>query len=640
VLSSEMSCPDCGNAFDELDPRLFSYNSPHGWCHACRGYGYIVPSLADHEKHDSITAAELEEERRQGTSKEKMKDVCPACDGARINTAARSVWVDHITIDTLTKFSVTNAIEIIEGFSLEGTEKIIARDILAEIKQRLLFLQRVGLGYLGLDRGATTLSGGESQRIRLAAQLGSNLRGVLYVLDEPTIGLHPRDNDQLLITLTSLRDQGNSLVVVEHDEKTIKCADHLIDLGPGAGKEGGEVVFQGKLSSKNNKVKKGRKNGTSVSPTLNAISDQMQHPISGKRRKIPAASSKEGWIKVKSAKANNLKNIDCSIPLSRLTVLTGVSGSGKSSLMRGVLKPAVDSKIKSKRKKELICKTWKSITGTDQIVAAYEVDQSPIGKTSRSTPATYVKIFDEIRKLYSSVHESRLRGYDPGRFSFNTEGGRCESCRGNGRIKLEMNFLPTTWVECGECRGDRYNRATLEIFFNGKNIAQVMKMNVSEACTFFAAHPKIHTTLALLSDTGLGYLSLGQPSTTLSGGEAQRIKLVAEIRKGQSRARNAKMKGVTGSCSNLYLIEEPTIGLHHNDVVNLIRVLHALVDEGHTVIVIEHNTSIMAEADYIIDIGPEAGEGGGQIVTKGCPEQVIRSKTSRTSPFLREILNS
>ncbi|NCG28254.1 MAG: excinuclease ABC subunit UvrA [Verrucomicrobiales bacterium] len=637
VLSSEMSCPDCGNAYDELDPRLFSYNSPHGWCHACRGYGYIVPSLSDSEKHDSITAAELEEERRHATSKEKIKDICPVCDGSRINKVARSVWVDHITIDTLTRVSVTNAIEIIDGFSFEGTKKLIARDILAEIKQRLLFLQRVGLGYLGLDRSATTLSGGESQRIRLAAQLGSNLRGVLYVLDEPTIGLHPRDNDQLLKTLISLRDQGNSLVVVEHDEKTIKCADHLVDLGPGAGKEGGEVVFQGKINSKN---KKSEKNRAAASITLNAISEQIEHPISGNRRKLPAPSSKEGWIRIKNANANNLKNIDCSIPLSRLSVLTGVSGSGKSSLMRGVLKPAVDSKIKSKKTKELIHKTWKSITGTDQIVAAYEVDQSPIGKTSRSTPATYVKIFDEIRKLYSNVHESRLRGYAPGRFSFNTEGGRCESCRGNGRIKLEMNFLPTTWVECGECKGDRYNRATLEIFFNGKNIAQVMKMSVSEACTFFDVHPKIHTTLALLHDTGLGYLSLGQPSTTLSGGEAQRIKLVAEIRKGQGRARNAKMKGVTGSCSNLYLIEEPTIGLHHNDVVNLIRVLHALVDEGHTVIVIEHNTSIMAEADYIIDIGPEAGEGGGQIVTKGRPEQVIRSKTSRTSPFLREILNN
>ena len=632
VLSSEMSCPDCGNAFDELDPRLFSYNSPHGWCHSCRGYGYIVPSLGDYEKHDSITAAELEEERRHGTAKEKIKDICPVCDGARINPVARSVWVDHITIDSLTKVSVANAIEIINGFSFEGTKELIARDILSEIKQRLFFLQRVGLGYLGLDRSATTLSGGESQRIRLAAQLGSNLRGVLYVLDEPTIGLHPRDNDQLLKTLTSLRDQGNSLVVVEHDENTIRCADHLVDLGPGAGKEGGELVFQGNLHSKNQK-------GAKASLTLRAISDQIEHPISGKRRKLPAQSSEEGWIRVKNANANNLKSIDFSIPLGRLTVLTGVSGSGKSSLMRGVLKPAVDSKIKSKRTREHTHRTWESITGTDQIVAAYEVDQSPIGKTSRSTPATYVKIFDEIRKLYSNVHESRLRGYGPGRFSFNTEGGRCETCGGNGRIKLEMNFLPTTWVECGECRGDRYNRATLEIFFNGKNIAQVMKMSVSEACEFFDAQPKIQTTLALLRDTGLGYLSLGQPSTTLSGGEAQRIKLVAEIRKGQGRARNAKMKGAVGSCSNLYLIEEPTIGLHQNDVVNLIGVLHALVNEGHTVIVIEHNTSIMAEADYILDIGPEAGEGGGQIVSKGRPEQVVRSKKSRTSPFLRKIIN-
>lgn len=653
VFSSEMSCPDCGDAFDELDPRLFSYNSPHGWCKVCRGYGYVTSSSFNLEQYDSMIAAELEEERRWERTENSAKETCPACDGARINPVGRSVWVDHSTIDSLGKLSVTSAIDVIDGFGFEGVKKIIAQDILVEIKQRLRFLEKVGLGYLELDRSSITLSGGESQRIRLAAQLGSNLRGILYILDEPTIGLHPRDNDKLLDTLSALRDKGNSLIVVEHDEATIQRADHLVDLGPGAGKEGGEVVFEGPLSPKSHrhsriktkrKSPQARKKDIASSLTLTALAAPYSHPVAGKRRKLPALSAKEEWICIKGANANNLKKLDFSIPLRRLTVLTGISGSGKSSLMRGVLKPAVDSKLNSKkgpRSKARILpvdKTWKSITGTDQIVAAYEVDQNPIGKTSRSTPATYVKVFDEIRKLFSNVPESRVRGYDSGRFSFNLAGGRCETCGGNGRIKLEMNFLPTTWVECDDCQGARYNAATLEIMFNGKNIAQVMSMSVSESCEFFQAHPKIYTTLALLRDTGLGYLSLGQPSPTLSGGEAQRIKLVAEIRKGQSRSRNARMKGKTGSFSNLYLIEEPTIGLHYADVMNLIGVLHALVDEGHTLVVIEHNTSIMAEADFILDMGPEAGEDGGQVVSRGRPEQVARSQKSRTAPFLREIL--
>jgi excinuclease ABC subunit A len=455
----------------------------------------------------------------------------------------------------------------------------------------------------------------------------------LYVLDEPTIGLHPRDNAALLDTLVALRDQGNSVVIVEHDDATIKRADHLIDLGPGAGKEGGEVVFAGSPTTKAGKTN---------SATLKAIGEPAVHPLRGERRKLPAKTSKTGWISIKGATANNLKNIAVAIPLQRLSVLTGISGSGKSSFMRGVLAPAVDSKLKkpSHQKKTYTgaAKTWKTITGANTITAVYEVDQSPIGKTSRSCPATYVKVFDEVRKLFANLPESRVRGFEASRFSFNTEGGRCETCGGNGRIKLEMNFLPTTWVDCDDCHGARYNDATLEVHYNGKTIAEVMDMSIAEACDFFDSHPKINITLRLLRDTGLGYLSLGQPSPTLSGGEAQRIKLVAEIRKGQTRARNALMKGAKTAGGNLYLIEEPTIGLHLADVTNLIGVLHALVDEGHTVVVIEHNTDVMAEADYMIDIGPEAGGDGGTVVAKGTPEEVVKVKASRTAPFLGGVL--
>ncbi|MED5586915.1 MAG: excinuclease ABC subunit UvrA [Verrucomicrobiota bacterium] len=634
ILSSEMSCPQCATAFDELDPRIFSYNSPHGWCPTCRGYGHIVRHRSgDRQQHDSISAAEIDEEARLTRMPDEPKTPCLSCEGSRLNPVARSVWIEESSICSIGLMPVSEARHVISGFTFSGARAVITRDIIKEIDQRLAFLEKVGLGYLELDRSATTLSGGESQRIRLAAQLGSNLCGVLYVLDEPTIGLHSRDRKKLLDTLVALREQGNSLVIVEHDEATIRRADHLIDLGPGAGKSGGEVVYKGKVRTSAGRQVSGK------SPTLRALCKPLVHPLRGLRRKLPAKNSTQDWLRVKGASVNNLKKINVEVPLGRLTVFTGVSGSGKSSLMRGVIKPAVESHLNGNRRKAArVNKTWKSLTGAELIAAVYEVDQTPIGKTSRSTPATYVKIFDEVRKLFAAVPEARLRGFDPSRFSFNTSDGRCETCLGNGRIKLEMNFLPTTWIECGDCLGARYNPATLEIVYNGKNIAEVMEMGIEEARDFFRAHPKIHPTLKLLCDSGLGYLSLGQPSPTLSGGEAQRIKLIAEIRKGQSRARNARLKGTGKGTMNLYLIEEPTIGLHQADVQNLIDILHALVDEGHTVIVIEHGNEIIAEADYVIDIGPEAGDQGGKVVAKGTPEQVALCQESRTAPFLREVL--
>ncbi|MEM9280673.1 MAG: excinuclease ABC subunit UvrA [Verrucomicrobiota bacterium] len=654
VANTEMSDPVTGRSFEELDPRLFSYNSPHGWCPLCRGYGTVEkrPSRSDERDAESQLDAELREEYRRSRSRDSLEvETCPECGGARLNEVARHVRIEfgkegEKAIHELGVLSVKEARRVVEGLKLKGQAALIARDILPEISQRLRFMEEVGLGYLQLDRSATTLSGGESQRIRLAAQLGSNLRGVLYVLDEPTIGLHPRDNANLLDTLEALRTKGNSLVVVEHDEETIRRSDHLIDLGPGAGQFGGEIVWEGKPA----RLFEGTKNG-SESPTREAFANPIVHPSRGERRKLPARNRKEGWIRIKGASANNLKNIDLRIPVGRLTVIAGISGSGKSSFMRGVLKPAVESKLKkpsrktaakSARRKSVPAgsKTWKSIEGVDQLEAVYEVDQSPIGKTSRSTPATYVKVFDEIRKLFAQLPEARARGYTASRFSFNTEGGRCEACKGNGQIKLEMNFLPTTYVVCEECQGERFNSPTLEIEYNGKSIGDVMKLSIEEAASFFHGHPKISRTLELMKDTGLGYLRLGQPSPSVSGGEAQRIKLVTELTRGIGRAANARLRQNRQPKSNLYLIEEPSIGLHTADVKRLLEVLHRLVDEGHTVVVIEHSLEIMAEADFLIEIGPEAGEEGGELVASGPPETLVKVEDSRTAPFLARQLGT
>ncbi|MDB6071619.1 MAG: excinuclease subunit, partial [Verrucomicrobiales bacterium] len=680
VLNTKRSCPKCSRSFDNLDPRLFSYNSPHGACSVCRGYG-TVPKHArelDTTHANSILEAELIEEQRRGTADDVSESIpCKACQGSRLNEESRNVFVHGLDLGTLTGQPVSTATESLKTFTFTGTQQIIASDILTEIAQRLTFLREVGLGYLQLNRAATTLSGGESQRIRLASQLGSNLRGVLYVLDEPTIGLHPRDNVKLLDTLISLRDKGNSLLVVEHDEDTMRRSDLIIDLGPRAGQFGGEITAHGTWQEIQN-------NPNSV--TGHALRHPMPHPSRGSRRVLPdrsapgstraprvtlgappsagesvitpasakatKASNKSktpppsappiskspNYLTITGARANNLKNITVQIPLARLTVLSGISGSGKSSLMRGVIHPAVHEALSATRHKKNPNIPCDSVEGIDQIEAVYEVDQSPIGKTSRSTPATYIKVFDEIRALFANLPSAKMRGYTASRFSFNTEGGRCEACGGNGLIKHEMAFLPTSHVVCTECKGQRYNAPTLEIDYNGKNIGDVMNLTIAEAAEFFSAHSKIARTLNLLADTGTGYLKLGQPSPTLSGGEAQRLKLVAELSRGVARTANERIRKNRNPKGNLYLIEEPTIGLHPTDVAKLIDVLHRLVDDGHTVIVIEHNLDVIAEADHVLDIGPEAGGEGGQVVATGTPEQIAAHKTSRTAPFLAEVL--
>ena len=662
LLSTKSSCPCCNQSFEELDPRLFSFNSPHGWCLECRGHGRVPKrrQYLDTARFDSVLEAELDADR----AIERMDDVelieCPACHGSRLNPVASAV---RLSVSPISNFKSqlresSTPIAALGHLSIdaasahfsklkftENRSNLIARDILPEIRQRLSFLQEVGLGYLQLDRSGNTLSGGESQRIRLAAQLGSNLRGVLYVLDEPTIGLHPRDNAALLKTLVALRDQGNSLIIVEHDEDTIAAADHLIDLGPGAGRLGGEIVYQGKPPSRSVGVSPTRSKSASSktlkfdvkrsmfdvqsSPTYRALSAIITHPIRGFRRPV---EKDHPFLTLADCHANNLKNVDAAIPLGRLTVLTGISGSGKSSLMHSCIAALFKNEAKTTRVKKSNLPFGKT-SGEKQIKACYEVDQSPIGKTSRSCPATYVKVFDHIRALYAQLPEARMRGFDVSRFSFNTEGGRCPECKGNGRVKLEMDFLPSTWVHCESCNGQRYNPATLEVTFRQKNIGQVLTMTIDEAAAFFESQPRIAHPLKLMADTGLGYLQLGQPSPTLSGGEAQRIKLVSELVKG--RGTKATLNNAHFLTRNLYLIEEPTVGLHLEDVQRLIDVLHRLADEGHTVVVIEHHMAVAAEADWIIDLGPEAGDGGGKIIAQGPPEKVAKSKTSRTAPFLK-----
>ncbi len=643
IVSTTLSDPDTGRSFEEPDPRMFSFNSPHGYCPKCRGYGIVPKKQADQyvdPNAESVLESEIREESRRSKADATEFETCSDCQGGRLNEVSLHVKIQGHSISDITDLSVADAQLLFASLKFKGQEAIIARDILPEISQRLHFMSEVGLSYLQLNRSANTLSGGESQRIRLASQLGSNLRGVLYILDEPTIGLHPRDNQRLLDTLIALRDKGNSLLVVEHDEETLRRADHIIDLGPAAGQFGGEVVFSGSAHQlTKERLSAAEKKALSQSPTAIALRNPSQHPLSGSRRKLPALNRQNAWIKIKSASRHNLHNLNAQIPLQRLTVVSGISGSGKSTLIRGILLPAVKNQLDKKSKQKN--KHLKSISGiTDNITAVYEVDQSPIGKTSRSTPATYVKLFDHIRKLFAQLPDSRARGYTASRFSFNTEGGRCETCKGNGRIKLEMSFLPTSYIPCEECQQARYNAATLEVEYNGKNIGEVMNLSIEQATDFFSGHPNIHRTLQLMCDTGLGYLTLGQPSPSLSGGEAQRIKLVAQLTRGINRSETARLKSATGKhgVRNLYVIEEPSIGLHMADVTQLIKLLHRLVDDGHTVIVIEHNLDIIAEADYLIDLGPEAGPNGGQIVASGTPEQVTQNKNSRTAPFLRTLI--
>jgi len=663
VVSTEMSCPNCGRAFEELDPRLFSFNSPHGMCEECGGFGEIW----DHDLQtganrdgESVLENELAAERESEWIDAGEARECPSCHGSRLNAEARHVRVQGYTIDQFTDLSAGEAMRAIAKLRFKGRDQTVVAGLIPEIQQRLHFMETVGLGYLALGRSAKTLSGGESQRIRLAAQLGSNLRGVLYVLDEPTIGLHPRDNQRLLETLTSLRNKGNSLIVVEHDEETMRRADYIVDLGPRAGIHGGEVVASGTLSDV-------QKNPNSE--TARCLKSPLCHPIRGSRRSLQDV---ENWIEIRGARANNLKKIDVRFPVGRLSVITGISGSGKSTLMHEELLPRVREALGSGRRGDLgrgilpsrtsqlslwPDKSRKKKSSLPQnaayqvaaaaapqtangIAAVYEVDQSPIGKTSRSTPGTYVKVFDEIRNLYAQLPVSRMRGYSAGRFSFNAEGGRCETCKGQGVIKLEMNFLPSSYVLCEDCLGRRYNPQTLEVLYNEKSIGDVMEMTIEEAAQFFSAHPKIARPLSLLVDTGLGYLKLGQPSPTLSGGEAQRLKLVTQLKRGVSRAADERIRKMRKPGSTLYLLEEPTIGLHMADIELLLNVLHRLVDEGNTVIVIEHNLSVIAEADYILDLGPEAGEAGGQVVACGTPEQVAKNRVSRTAPFLRKVLDT
>jgi excinuclease ABC subunit A len=644
IVSTEMSCPNCGRAFEELDPRLFSFNSPHGACEECGGFGEIWDQefqTASEETTDSILENELRAERESEWIESTEAHECPRCHGSRINEVARHVRVQGMPIDQFTNLSASEAAELIDKLKFTGTQQTIAADLIPEIRQRLRFMENVGLGYLALGRSAKTLSGGESQRIRLAAQLGSNLRGVLYVLDEPTIGLHPRDNLRLLDTLEALREKGNSLVIVEHDDETMRRADHIVDLGPRAGLHGGEVVFSGTLKEfvgetrSPNALRSHSARTIHQSLTRDYLIGQKSIEVGQSRRSLRKV---EDWVEIHGARANNLKGVDVRFPIGRLSVITGISGSGKSTLMHDVLLPAVMEDLENKKRRgngDL----FKLVSGTEEIEAVYEVDQSPIGKTSRSTPGTYIKVFDEIRNLYARLPVSRVRGYSASRFSFNAEGGRCETCKGQGVIKLEMNFLPEALVPCEDCGGRRYNPQTLEVLYNDKSIGDVMEMTIEEAAEFFSAHPKIARPLSLLVDTGLGYLKLGQPSPTLSGGEAQRLKLVTQLKRGVARAENERIRKMRKPSSTLYLLEEPTIGLHMADVDLLLKVLHRLVDEGNTVIVIEHNLSVIAEADYIVDLGPEAGADGGKVVAVGTPEQVARSKTSRTAPFLRKVLN-
>lgn len=693
-FSENHACPICGFSIGELEPRMFSFNSPFGACPTCDGLGQrltvdldlVIPDqnktlnegaiepweptssdfyptllkrvcevykinmdkpykkLTDRQKDILMNGSgdkEIEfsfHSRNGGTRRRKMKfegvlpnidrryhespseytrEVmskymtelpCETCHGKRLSKEALSVYVGGYNIGEVVEYSIGNALKYYESIELSEQDKTIANQILKEICSRLSFLNNVGLEYLTLNRASGTLSGGEAQRIRLATQIGSRLTGVLYVLDEPSIGLHQRDNDRLISTLKEMRDLGNTLIVVEHDDDTMRAADYLVDIGPGAGDHGGEIVSAGTPT----KVMKDKS-----SLTGQYLSGKKRIDVPEHRREVT-----DRKISIKGARSNNLKGVDVDIPLSVMSVVTGVSGSGKSSLVNEVLYKSLAQKINKSKVKP---GSYDSIEGIDQLEKIIDIDQSPIGRTPRSNPATYTGVFDNIRDVFAQTNEAKIRGYQKGRFSFNVKGGRCEACKGDGIIKIEMHFLPDVYVPCEVCDGKRYNRETLEVTYKGKNIAEVLDMTVEEAAYFFKNIPKIHRKLQTLVDVGLGYITLGQQATTLSGGEAQRVKLASELHK-RSTGRS------------IYILDEPTTGLHVDDISRLLKVLNRLVENGDTVVIIEHNLDVIKTADHIIDLGPEGGEGGGTIVATGTPEEIAKVEESYTGNYLKTVL--
>ena len=626
VASSLRACPVCATSYPELDPRLFSYNSKHGWCPDCVGTGKPL-SKAQRAAMDDTVFAQDNRGREQSFVEPDLDDagdgVCPSCEGTRLNAQAHAVRFAGVGIHEVARLSVAEVAAWVQALALDARAEAIARDLLPEIASRLRFLQDVGLGYLTLDRGAPTLSGGEAQRIRLAAQLGSNLQGVCYVLDEPTIGLHARDNAILLNALHTLGDKGNTLVVVEHDQDTIRRADHVIDVGPGAGKRGGQVVAQGSVDALM---------ADDASLTGRYLRDAMRHPLQPRRAVTPGEGD---WLVVERAALHNLQAVDAAVPLKRLVAVTGVSGSGKSTLARDVLLHNVAQVVAKRRSKDASF-AWQGcdkVTGIQAVDRVLEVDQTPIGKTPRSCPATYIGFWDTVRKLFAGTLEAQARGYGAARFSFNTGEGRCPGCEGQGMRTVEMSFLPDVKVLCETCQGMRFNPETLAVTWRGKHIGEVLQMEVDEAVDFFAAMPAIAHPLQLLKDVGLGYLTLGQPSPTLSGGEAQRIKLVTELTKVRDEVGRRGQKAP----HTLYVLDEPTVGLHVSDVEKLIRVLHRLVDGGHSVVVIEHDLDVIAEADWVIDLGPEGGKDGGRVVAATTPEGLVRADT-HTGRAIAELL--
>ncbi len=695
IFSANFACPSCGYCMSELEPRLFSFNNPAGACASCDGLGVrqffdedriitnnelslsggairgwdkrnfyyfqMLTSLADHYGFDiKVPFVELSDKHKKlvlhGSGKQKIKfkymndrgDVvmrehtfegiipnmdrryretesnsvreeltkyvntqsCPSCDGTRLREEARHVFIEGLNLPTITNGSIGESRAFFDKLSLDGQRGKIADKILKEIKDRLSFLENVGLNYLTLSRKSETLSGGEAQRIRLASQIGAGLVGVMYVLDEPSIGLHQRDNDRLLKTLTHLRDLGNTVIVVEHDEDAIKQADHVIDIGPGAGVHGGHIIAQGDVKA--------------IMAEEKSVTGQF---LSGKRSiAIPEKrhTNEEGqWLKLTGASGNNLQDVDLNLPLGIMTCITGVSGSGKSTLINDTLFKIAHRELNNATTGE--AKPYKSVEGMDLLDKVVDIDQSPIGRTPRSNPATYTGIFTAIRELFAGTQEARSRGYKPGRFSFNVKGGRCEACQGDGLIKVEMHFLADVYVPCDVCKSKRYNRETLEVLYKGKSIHQVLNMTVEEAREFFDKIPAISRKLQTLMDVGLSYIRLGQSATTLSGGEAQRVKLAKELSKRD-----------TGQ--TLYILDEPTTGLHFHDIQQLLTVLHRLRDHGNTIVIIEHNLDVIKTADWIVDLGPEGGTGGGQILASGTPEDVCLHPTSYTAHYLKPML--